>query len=371
MFAIYLDLLLLMAAVGAACAVPGVFLLLRRTAMVADAISHVLLFGIVATYLIVRTADSVWLYVGAAASGVLTVALVEALQRTKRLKADAAIGLVFPLLFSLGALLATLFMKNTHLDVDRVLLGDPAFATLDRLTLFGRDVMPRPLAVMLGLCLLNAGLVAVFYKELKLATFDPVLAAALGFLPGALHYGLMTVVSFTAVAAFDAVGPVVVVALFVVPAATAYLLTDRLSVLLMLSVVVAVLSAVVGTLLAISISDHVNIAGAVATVLGGVFAVAFVAAPHRGLLAHVRRRIRQTRAFHETMLAIHLYQHEGTPAEVEESRDDGLHRHLHWLPAEVRAVTARAERRGLVTRAGPLWKLTPAGRELAAATFGR
>jgi len=369
MFAQYRELLMLMAAVGAACAVPGVFLVLRRTAMVADAISHVLLFGIAATYLIVRDANSVWLYVGAAASGVLTVALVEALQRTKRLKADAAIGLVFPLLFSLGALLATLFMKNTHLDVDRVLLGNPTLATFDRLTLFGIDLMPRALAVMLGLFLLNAALVAVFYKEFKLSTFDATLAAMLGFLPGVLHYGLMTMVSFTAVAAFDAVGPVVVVALFVVPAATAYLLTDRLSVLLLLSVVIAILSAVAGTLFAIA--ANANIAGAVATFLGAVFAVTFVLAPHRGLLAHVRRRIRQTRAFHETMLAIHLYQHEGTPAEVEESRDDGLHRHLHWLPTEVRAVTARAERRGLVTRAGPLWKLTPTGRELAAATFGR
>jgi manganese/zinc/iron transport system permease protein len=369
MLAEYRDLLLLMAAVGAACAVPGVFLVLRRTAMVADAISHVLLFGIVATFLVVRDADSPWLYVGAAASGVLTVALVEALQRTKRLKADAAIGLVFPLLFSVGALLATLYMRNTHLDVDRVLLGNPTVSPFDRLVVFGVDLGPRSLAVLLGLFALNAGLVAAFYKELKLSTFDAALAATLGFLPGLLHYGLMTMVSVTAVAAFDAVGPVVVVALFVVPAATAYLLTDRLAVLLPLSVVFAVASAVAGTLLAIA--ANANVAGAVATLLGGVFAVAFVVAPHRGLLAHELRRIRQRRAFHETMLAIHLYQHEGTPVEVEESRDDGLHRHLHWLPGEVKAVTARAERNGLVTRAGPLWKLTPAGRDLAAATFGQ
>ncbi len=369
MIAEYRDLLLLMAAVGAACAVPGVFLVLRRMAMVADAISHVLLFGIVVTYFLVRDSSSMWLYVGAAASGVLTVALVEALQRTKRLKADAAIGLVFPLLFSVGALLATLFLRNTHLDVDRVLLGNPTVSPFDRLTLFGVDLGPRSMVVMGGLFALNALLVLAFYKELKLSTFDAGLAAALGFLPGLLHYGLMTVVSLTAVAAFDAVGPVVVVALFVVPAATAYLLTDRLAVMLILAVLIGVGSAVAGTLLAIA--ANANVAGAVATLLGGVFAAVFVVAPRRGLLAHVVRRTRQRRAFHETMLAIHLYQHEGTAVEADESRDDGLHRHLHWLPGEVKTVTTRAERHGLVTRAGPLWKLTPTGRELAAATFGR
>jgi len=369
MLAEYRDLLLLMAAVGAACALPGVFLVLRRTAMVADAISHVLLFGIVVTYFLVRDSSSMWLYVGAAASGVLTVALVEALQRTKRLKADAAIGLVFPLLFSVGALLATLFLRNTHLDVDRVLLGNPTVSPFDRLTLFGLDLGPRSMAVMAGLFALNALLVLALYKELKLSTFDASLAAALGFLPGLLHYGLMTVVSLTAVAAFDAVGPVVVVALFVVPAATAYLLTDRLAVMLILAVGIGVVSAIAGTLLAIA--ANANVAGAVATLLGAVFAAVFVVAPRQGLLAHVVRRMRQRRAFHETMLAIHLYQHEGTAVEADESRGDGLHRHLHWLPDEVKAVTARAERHGLVTRVGPLWKLTASGRELAAATFGR
>lgn len=361
------DLVLLMAAVAAACAVPGVFLVLRRTAMVADAISHVLLFGIVIAFYVVRDLTSPWLFLGAAASGVLTVALVEALQRSKRMKADAAIGLVFPLLFSIGALLATLHFRNTHLDVDAVLVGNAVITVTAPTTMFGWAV--GPFAPLAALFLVNALLVLAFYKELKLSTFDPGLAVSLGFRPGVLHYGLMTVVSLTAVAAFDAVGPVVVVALLVVPAATAYLLTDRLAVMLALAVAVGIGSAVGGTLLAIS--ANANVAGAVATLLGAVFAVTFVVAPGRGLLAHVRRRIRQRRAFHETMLAIHLYQHEGTPAEADESRDDGLHRHLHWLPADVRAVTARAERNGFVTREGPLWKLTPAGRELAAATFGR
>lgn len=370
MLAEYRDLLLMMMAVGAACAVPGVFLVLRRTAMVADAISHVLLFGIVVAYLLVRDPASPWLYFGAALSGVLTVALVETLQRTRWVKADAAIGLVFPFLFSLGALLATVSIpKTAHLDVDTVLLGNPTVSPFDRLVVLGVDLGPRALIVLLGLFGVNTMLVVLFYKELKLSTFDAGLAATLGFLPGVLHYGLMTMVSVTAVAAFDAVGPVVVVALFVVPAATAYLLTDRLAVLLALAVGMSIFSALGGTLLAIQ--ANANIAGAVSTLLGIVFGVVFTFAPQRGLLAHVRRRIRQRRTFFETMLAIHLYQHEGTPAEADEAREDGLHRHLHWLPAEVKVVTSRAEAKGLVIREGPLWKLTPAGRGLVTSTFGR
>jgi manganese/zinc/iron transport system permease protein len=363
------ELVLLLAAVAAACAVPGVFLVLRRVALVSDAISHVLLFGIVAAYLLTRDVSSPWLFVGAAASGVLTVALVELLQRTKLVKEDAAIGLVFPALFSLGVVLLVRYVpKGVHLDADQVLLGYAEFASLDRLTASGYDLGPRGLVVMAGLFLLNAGLVAAFYKELKLSTFDAGLAATLGFAPAALHYGLMTAVSLTAVAAFDAVGPVVVVALFVVPPATAYLLTDRLSRMLILAVGIGVAGAVLGVLLAEALDA--TVAGTVATVLGLLFGVAFVAAPGRGLVAQAVRRWRQKRRFHETTLAIHLMQHEGTPQEADESRRDGLHRHLHWLPGEVAAVVARAERNGLVTADGGRLHLTDAGRRAAREALG-
>jgi manganese/zinc/iron transport system permease protein len=365
------ELALLLVAVAAACAVPGTFLVLRRMALVSDAISHVLLFGIVVAYLAVRDVSSPWLFLGAAASGVLTVALVELLQRTKLVKEDAAIGLVFPALFSLGALLLSLNVaKGIHLDVDQVLLGNEVFSiSQDRLTWAGRDVAPRGLVVMAGLFVLNAGLVAAFYKELKLSTFDAGLAATLGFAPALLHYGLMTAVSVTAVAAFDSVGPVVVVALFVVPPAAAYLLTDRLSWLLVLAVGIGVVGAVVGVLAALALDA--NVAGTVATTLGGLFGLAFVFAPGRGLVAQAVRRWRQKRRFHETMLAIHLLQHEGTPQEADESRLDGLHRHLHWRPAEVTAVTARAARHGLVTADAERLRLTPAGREVANEALGR
>ena len=359
-----LQLVLLLASVGAACAVPGVFLVLRRVALVADAISHVLLFGIAATYVIVRDVSSPWLFVGAVASGVLTVALVELLQRTRLVKEDAAIGLVFPALFALGAILLSMYVtRGTHLDVDQVLLGNEIFSVKDdRLTLVGLD-LPRGVWVLGGLFVLNSLLVLLAYKELKLSTFDPELATVFGFAPAVLHYALMTSVSVTAVAAFNAVGPVVVVALFVVPAATAYLLTDRLSIMLVLSVLFAVAGAVVGTLLAVALDT--NPAGTVATVLGLIFGVVFLVAPKRGLIAKWLLRWQQKRRFLETMLTIHLLQHEGTPQEADESDVTGLHRHLHWLPTEVRRVVNRAEKRGLVTENEGRLRLTESGRVVA------
>jgi manganese/zinc/iron transport system permease protein len=358
---IFAEVTLVLVVVAAACAVPGCFLVLRRMSLVSDAISHVLLLGIVLAYFAVRDVDSPWLLAGAAATGVLTVALVELLQRTKLVKEDAAVGLVFPALFALGVLLASVYYRNIHLDVDQVLLGQPEFAGNVRWRVGGVGI--KPLWVMTAVVGLNVLLAAVFFKELKLTTFDPGLAAALGFRPGLMHYVLMTVVSVTAVAAFDAVGPVLVVGFFVVPAAAAFLLTDRLWLMVHLAIAIGVLGAAAGTWAAIRLDT--SIAGTVAAALGVLFGLVIVLAPGRGLVAQAVRRWRQRRAFHETMLAVHLYQHEHTAAEADEAAVGGLHRHLGWPAEQAAAVAARAERNGLVVRAGELLKLTDAGRARA------
>src|SRR5262249_47108473 len=160
---------------------------------------------------------SPWLLFGAAATGLVTVSLVELLQRTRRVKEDAAIGLVFPALFSVSIILVSHYAENIHLDTDSVLLGELAFAPLDHLELGSLDLGPKAAWVMAGILLLNVGFELLFYKELKLATFDAGLAAALGFSPALVHYGLMALVSVTAVGAFDAVGSILVVALMIVP----------------------------------------------------------------------------------------------------------------------------------------------------------
>lgn len=357
---------LVLVVVAAACAVPGVFLVLRRTSLVSDAIGHVLLLGIVLAYFITHDIDSPWLLIGAAASGVLTVALVELLQQTKLVKADAAIGLVFPALFALGVLLATMYLRNTHLDSDSVLLGQPDLATEARWNVFGLWV--KPINALSAVLALNLSLCMLLFKELKLSTFDAGLAATLGFRPALIHYGLMTVVSITAVAAFDAVGPVLVVGFFVVPAATAFLLTDRLAVMIALAVGIGAIGAVAGVFAADRLNT--NTAGSVATALGLLFAAAFLLAPGRGQVALLLRQREQRLMFEETMLAVHLYQHEGTDSEADEARLEGLHRHLSWNPVRVATVVERATENGLVVASGGMLKLTDAGRDRARTVFG-
>lgn len=357
-----LEIQLIAAVVAAACALPGVFLVLRSMAMLADAISHTVLLGIVLAFFLVQDLQSPWLLLGAAAMGVLTVSLVELLHRTQLVKQDAAIGLAFPALFSLAVILISRFARGVHLDVDMVLLGELAFAPFDRQLLFGLD-LPHALVTMGAILLLNLGFIVLFYKELKLSTFDAGLAATLGFAPALLHYGLMTLVSVTAVGAFDAVGAVLVVAFMVTPAAAAYLLTDDLRKMLALSVVIGIAGAIGGYWLARGL--NANIAGSMATVTGLIFVAVFLLAPQRGLVAAAMRRRRQRLDFAQAMLAIHLLHHEGRPDAAAESSLAHLSDHIHWQPDFAERVVRFAERKGnLQLRQGRLL-LTEAGHRLA------
>jgi manganese/zinc/iron transport system permease protein len=358
----------ILAVTSAACAVLGSFLVLRRMALLTDAIGHVLLLGIVLTFLVTQDLQSPLLILGAAAIGLVTVGLVEAVSRSRFVKEDAAIGLVFPALFALGVILTTLYTRNIHLDVDRVLLGSPELAPLNRITTQKYDFGPASLIVMGAVFLINSAFVVLFFKELKLSTFDAALAASLGFAPAVLHYALMGLVSLTAVTAFDAAGPVLVVAFFVVPPAAAYLLTDRLGTMVVLGVAIAVAGAVIGT--AAAYQFGVTISGTVAVVMGLIFAVTLVASPHHGLIVRAMNQIRQRRDFFDTMLVIHLLHHEGTPAETSENRLDTLHVHLNWPAPKARAVVRRVVDRGWAVQRGDLLVLTPAGRAAAVAAGG-
>ncbi len=357
-----IEIQLIAAVVAAACALPGAFLVLRRMAMMSDAISHTVLLGIVLTFFLVGDLDSPWLILGAALMGVLTVTLVELLHNTGLVKQDAAIGLVFPALFSLAVILISRYAGGVHLDVDAVLLGELAFAPFDRLTVFGLDV-PRALLIMGIVLLFNLLFIALLYKELKLATFDAGLAAALGLSPIFIHYGLMTMVSVTAVGAFDAVGSVLVVALMIAPPAAAYLLTDNLPRLLGLSVLIGVGSGIGGYWLARGLDA--NIAGSMATMSGFLFMLAFLFAPERGITAVARRRARQKWEFAQAALAIHLLNHENSPQAVEECKVVHLQEHLHWAGEFATAVVDKAQRRGLIERQNGHMALTENGRSLA------
>ena len=161
------EIAVVAAIVAAACSLPGVFLVLRRMSLMSDAISHSVLFGIVIGFFAIKTFHSPLLMAGAVATGVLTVFLSETLLRTRLLKEDAAIGLVFPALFSIGVILISRYAGNVHLDTDAVLTGEIALAPFDRFTVKGLDLGPVSAWVMGGIGLLNALFLVLFYKELE------------------------------------------------------------------------------------------------------------------------------------------------------------------------------------------------------------
>lgn len=354
-----LEIQLIASVVAVACALPGVFLVLRRMAMMSDAISHTVLLGIVIAFFITKSLNSPLLLVGAALMGVITVSLVELLNRTRLVREDAAIGLVFPAIFSVAVLLISRFAGDVHLDTDAVLLGELAFAPFNRLRLFGLDIGPAALYTTGGILILNVLFIVLLYKELKLATFDPALAAALGFTPGVIHYGLMTLVSLTAVGAFDAVGSVLVVAFMIAPPAAAYLLTDRLSRMLLYSALIGVFSAISGYWIAHWLDA--SIAGSMATMTGASFLAAYLLAPERGLIAQARRRREQRVEFALTMLTMHIAHHTATLEAEQENEVARLNEHLKWSPQFATEIVGIAERSGLVQQKDGLLVLTESG----------
>lgn len=344
-----------------AAALPGVYLVLRRLALVSDAISHAILPGIVVAFLLTGDLNSPLLVLAAAATGVLTVALIELLRRTRLVAEDAAIGLVFPALFSLGVILISRLASGVHLDTDAVLLGELAFVPFDRLELAGRDLGPAALWTMGAILLLNLLFILLLHKELKLVTVDPGLAALLGFSPVLLHYALMTMVSLTAVGAFNAVGSILVVALMIGPPAAAWLLVDRFGAMLGASAAFAAAGALAGYWGA-HVLD-VSIAGSMAVAVGVLFAGALLLAPGRGLLAQARRRSHQRLELGLDMLLVHLAQH----VEPAERREATLTEHLRWSAAFTRRVARTAVERGLAQRTDGLLEVSPSGRRRSTA----
>jgi len=358
-----LEILLIAVVTAVAASLPGTYLVLRRLAMVSDAISHAILPGIVVAFFATGDLSSPLLVAGAAATGVLTVALIEAVNRSRLVPEDAAIGLVFPALFALGVVLVSRYAGDVHLDTDAVLLGELAFAPFDRFAVSGRDLGPVALWTMGGILLINLAFIAVVFKELKLATIDTGLAAALGLKPALLHYGLMTVVSITAVGAFNSVGSILVVALMIAPPATAYLLAERFGPMLALSALTAAVAAAAGCGFAYLLD--VSIAGAMASTCGVLFAAAFLLAPRRGLVVQMRRRATQRLEFGVTMLLVHILHHEHTEEAREECRRTTLHHHLRWSEGFTRQVVREADSRRLVEPAGEMVTLTDTGHERA------
>lgn len=261
--------------VAVSCAILGCFLVLRKMAMVGDAISHAILPGIVVAFLWTGSRDSVTMLLGAGAIGMLCTFMIEFFHHKAKLQTDAAIGVTFTWLFAFGVILISVFAGQIDLDQDCVLYGEIAYIPLDLWWLdSGQHLGPRVIWVLAGVLVLVISFIIIGYKELLITTFDPPYAIALGISATLWHYLLMGAVSLTTVAAFEAVGAILVVALLVVPAATAYLLTQNLKIMLWLSAMFGVLSSIGGYYLAVWIDG--SIAGAMSVIAGFMFIIAFV-----------------------------------------------------------------------------------------------
>ncbi|HZW77260.1 MAG TPA: metal ABC transporter permease [Flavobacteriaceae bacterium] len=358
-----IEIQIIAALVAMACSILGVFLVLRKMAMISDAISHSILPGIVVGFFITQDLNAPLLIFFAALTGVITVILVEYIQKTELVKEDTAIGLVFPVLFSLGIILITKNASDIHLDVDAVLLGELAFAPFDRIVINEIDLGPKSLWVIGIILLIIIILVGLFYKELKISTFDPSLAAALGFSPVLIHYGLMTVSSVTIVGAFDAVGAILVVALIIAPAAMAYLLTEKLKIMLVLSVLVGVIAAITGYQLAHLLDA--SIAGSIATILGLFFVLVYLFAPKKGIVARYYRTGRQHLEISLLSLLLHISRHR----EKEERHVDHLQDHLNWNKSKAKKLLHHAQETGLIEIQNQIISLSPKGKEFAEASI--
>jgi manganese/zinc/iron transport system permease protein len=435
----------------------GVFLLLRGIALVSDAISHTVLFGIAVAFLLLTAVtghadlSSPWLIVGAALAGVGTVILTEALGQSGLIKQDAALGLSFTLLFAIAIILISGYADDVHLDEDAVMVGEIGIAWANtnshclancetvvitpdhpraevsrqctncrELGITPRDegaifqefcancgvyspgqawaagltavqptlvFWPKAVTVMGVMLLLTLLFVILFYKELKLTTFDSGLAQALGFRPMALNYGLMLMVSLVAVGAFDAVGSILVVAFFIIPAAAAYLLTDRLPLMLFLSGAIGAAGAYfgyglasgnifglwqMGDLLAwlnrtlglnMATRWDSSISASMVLMIFFFFLLAWFFSPKYGLVSTLMRRRRQNRYFDEMVALGHIYNHEGSAVELEELTAATLHTHFRWTPEKTEAVLKRLKAANLTRFAAGTVRLTENGRQ--------
>ena len=366
------------------CALPGTWLFLRRQSLLGDALSHSILPGIVLAYLAMHwmeqrhgfSADSgirpLILFLGAAVSGVLSAIFTELIQRWGRLDRGAAMGVVFTSMFALGLLMIRMFADSTHVDPGCVLYGSLETSAL--IPLSESISIPRAAVMNGAMLLVNGILVMAFFKELRLSTFDPGLAIAVGVRADWIQLALLAVTAATLVSAFESVGAILVIAMLIVPPATARLLTDRLGTMQILSLLIAALSAIFGHIGALTLPSMVfrrlgypdvrdaSTAGMMAVAAGGLFVLAVLCSPKHGAIRRLIDRVRlRVRIAGEDLLGILYRRDEAIPAGAVTIPNAAN----HPLPGTWIEWLARRQllRRGLITATAD--HLTDKGRRLA------
>ena len=266
---IYHEILLIACITATACTIPGVFLVSKGSALISDAISHSILLGMVLAFLWVQDISSGWIFIGAILSAMATVALTQWLSDAKYVQQDAALGLVFPLFFSIAVILINIYASSIHLDTDAILLGDLVFTPFHRLIIHGIDYGPITLWNMSVILLLNVFCIIMFYKELLVSIFDQDYAHSISYRPTLFHYALMLITSITIIGAFDTVGSVLVISFIIVPAATAHLLSHDMKLVIIHAIGIAISSAIAGY--ALAQYSQGSIAGAITFIQGILF----------------------------------------------------------------------------------------------------
>ena len=346
-----------------ACAILGVFLVLRRLSMVSDAISHSVLLGIVIGYFITKDIGSALLIIGASLFGVLTTICIELLIKSKRVSEDASVGIIFPMFFSVAVILITRYARNVHLDTEVVLIGEIILAPFHRINFLGAS-LPKALVQMSFVLLINIIFVTVFFRKLKISSFDPVYAGVAGIAGTGLYYIFMALISFTAVSAFESVGAILAIAFFISPAASAYLISKDLKITLLLSAVYAIVNSCIGYFLAVKF--NVSMSGMCAVVSGLTFMITIAVYPG-GIITKMIRYIKNKNRFSRELLILHIDNHTGKKNALGELGYSTIREHIAWSDRKLKYVLDKLIKKGYVYRAKErgVYSLTETGKKLS------
>ncbi len=341
---------------GLGCGLLGGFLVVRRMALVGDALSHAVLPGVALGFLWNMTKDPLAIFVGATIAGLLGTGLVSALTRTTRIKEDAALGLVLASFFAVGICLVTMIQRlptGNKSGLDKFLFGQAA------------AIGPDDLTLMAIVTVAVTGLVIAFYKELLVTSFDPGFARSSGVPANWIHHGLMLLLAASIVIALQAVGVVLVSAMLITPAAAAYLLTDRLHRLLVLAAAFGVFAGVLGAFLSF-LRPGLPTGPLMVLSASVVFAGAFLLGPRHGVVARMwRQRSGAARTRRENTLKamFHVQESGGAHGDGVGLGEIALRR--KETPVDARRQGEELVRHGLATWDGEVLHFTPAGRRRA------
>jgi manganese/zinc/iron transport system permease protein len=303
------SIMLVGAVTNVACALVGCYLVLRRMSLMGDAIAHAVLPGLVLALLLSGSMNILPLFLGAAAVGLLTTFLTQTLHQYGRVPADASMGVVYTSLFAIGVVLLKRYAGELHFDVQCVFEGLLGFAGMYKFKFAGLE-LPMQLRTVGPVALINLAAILVFWKELKISSFDSPFSTLIGFSATIMHYFLMALVAVTTVASFEAVGSILVVAMLIAPPATAHLLCDRLGRMIFVACLVAVLASVIGywfALPGILAERGVSPAGAMACAAGGIYGLAVLFSPQYGIISKLVRNLQTALRILREDLLLMLY----------------------------------------------------------------